>query len=295
MAPSSSELLAELERRVMEEIRAIDEQIIKSRALRNGPAYDPDADLAAIVAEAQSALAPNLSVRDIGPSSGDAASAASPADEASPASDDAAATNAAAPEEPTGPSPPPTPSPPTTPREDMKAGYLLNFGKKSMFRSFKRQFVVVNAQRVAWYKSEDDFRANPAAPMDSIKLFVLANNSRGSRFKNPAVCLPCLTREACPKATDAKVSYFGVQYIDEAAADSHPVLCFGAAAPAERDEWIFFLTKFVRLYIPLGAEGAEEFARLPLGADPPMHIKEVLDGEGPGSRGGSQQQRGGRK
>jgi hypothetical protein len=173
-------------------------------------------------------------------------------------------------------------APPQDPTTLVKSGMLMNYGKKSLFRSFKRQFVVVTSERLSWYKSADEYRAKPDAPIDFIPLYVISKNSRGSNFKNPAVCYPVVTTKDCPKATDPKMCYFGVQY-NEPNGD-HPVLTLATDQPQERDEWVYFITTFIRLYVPHGVENAGALAQMAVGADPPLHLKEAWGGEAPGSK-----------
>jgi hypothetical protein len=185
--------------------------------------------------------------------------------------------------------PPPTPTQPQgppPPRADpttlIKGGVLWNYGKKSLFRSFKQQYVVADSEKISWYKTEKDWKDKPAAPIDSVPLYILAKNSRGSSFKNPAVCMPTVTLKDCPKANDPKMHYFGLQYF-EANGDAQ-VLAFATESFAERNEWVRFITTFVKLYVPLGVENAEALAAMPVGANSPLHTKEVLGGEAPGSK-----------
>jgi hypothetical protein len=60
------------------------------------------------------------------------------------------------------------------------------------------------------------------------------------------------------------------------------VLTLGAASVAERDAWIFFLTRFIPLHIPpdADAEEAAALAAIPVGASPPLHVRKLVDTSG---------------
>ena len=183
----------------------------------------------------------------------------------------------------------PAPSNNTDPAPLFKGGMLLNLGKERFMRSFSNQYVVVSDgttpgtfEGIAWYDSEASFLRR-AKPIDCVPFFVVTQNSRGSRFKRATVCWPHLTEEDCPKMTSLKnhkaLSFFAV---DNVSAAKSELIVFAAASAKEREEWVYFLTRLVALYIPPGEE-FEPFANMPVGASKPVHMSHVLDGEAPGS------------
>lgn len=175
-----------------------------------------------------------------------------------------------------------------------KGGMLLNYGKDRFMRSFQNHWVVVSdgegrgpsgrqeVAGVAWYDSEAAYRKG-SAPIDSIPFFAVEKNSRGSLFKKASVCWPLVTDEDCPKlsAADKSKTYFAVDYANPKSGKMD-LIVLGAASDAERDEWVTFITRFLVLYLPPGEE-FEPFINFPVGANPPLHVSQVLGGEAPGS------------
>ena len=167
-----------------------------------------------------------------------------------------------------------------------KQGYLWNYGRKGFFRSFKRQYLVVEPSRISWYKSEDDYKHHPNSTIDAIPLFAVRINSRGSKFKQPAVCLPALTPHECSKATDPTKFYFGIQWVEENG--DQPILPLAAESAEERLAWLKHITKYIRLFVSTSCPNAEFFSKMEVGANPPLHVREVSNGEAPGTpRGGT--------
>jgi hypothetical protein len=158
-----------------------------------------------------------------------------------------------------------------------KQGMLMNFGKKRFLRGFDNHCVVVNEEGVSWYKNEREVKSGK--PVDSIPFYVLTTNSRGSRFKQAAVCWPLVTTQECPKANDPKKTYFGIQHTDPKDG-SLDIITFGASSPEERDEWVFFITKYIKLYLAPAPEFMV-FEHMKVGAEIPLHRQGVLDGEAP--------------
>ena len=307
-----------LEAIVRKEVEAIDAQIASSRSARNGPAYDPEKELCelgkidyslAIIPLLQvqedeaeqpppaaseetpskhtaepavaAAASPNVSQPAAAPNTTpdikrdqSVSSAAS-----SSSKDEAARTTGAA-------SPNAGLSRTSSARDSLfealhqaksKGGMLSNWGKKGFFRSFNDHYVVVDEQGVRWFKSEREVRGGK--PMDSIPWYVLTTNSRGSRFKNAAVCWPLITTQECPKATDRNKTYFGIQYTDPKSNELE-FLVFGAPSPQDRDEWVFVITKYIKLYLAPAPEFME-FENMRVGSERPAHMHGVIDGEAP--------------
>jgi len=154
---------------------------------------------------------------------------------------------------------------------DNKEGFLMNLGKKGFMgrQSWAKTWVVVAPNDIKWFGAKGESK-----PLDSIPLYVETTNTRGSKFKNPAVCFPFITTNECPKATEAGKFYFGVQYYDK---DKLEFLVFQAETDAERLEWVAFLTKYVKMYIPPGM--SVQSPRV--GSETPLHTKTVLGGEAP--------------
>ena len=181
----------------------------------------------------------------------------------------------------------PAPANDAAPPAMFKAGMLLNLGKERFMRSFSNHYVVVSDGQtpgsidgIAWYDSEAAF-LKKSKPIDSIPFYTVTQNSRGSRFKKASVCWPHLTHEDCPKITSVKVekAFFAV---DNVTAPKNELIVFAAGTKKEREEWVYFITKFVALYLPPGDE-FEAYANTPVGATKPLHVSHVLDGEAPGS------------
>ena len=158
-----------------------------------------------------------------------------------------------------------------------RCGMLLNFGRPGFFQSFKPTYVVADAECVRWYKSERAFLDAPTAPLDRVGYFIESVNSRGSRFKLPAVCIPRVTTDMCKKATESNKFYFGVQYFEK---EDQILLVLAADTVEDRNAWIFYLTAMIPLSIP---HGCEDLANIPVGRAVPLHRKEVMSGEAPGS------------
>lgn len=167
------------------------------------------------------------------------------------------------------------------PPPPVKGGMLLNYGLPSMLRSFKLQYVVVETDVVRWYKSQEAYASGPGAALGSIPLHTIQKNSRGSVIKQVAACWPFISPTECPRATDPKVHYFGLQYLDEKGALQF--LTLGAATAEEKKEWVMHLAQLVMLHLPMDVHNLFQG---PMCIDmyqniPPHHVKTVLDGEAP--------------
>ncbi|KEG15600.1 hypothetical protein DQ04_00031340 [Trypanosoma grayi] len=171
--------------------------------------------------------------------------------------------------------------PPTEPLPQCKTGTLLHLVKGSFgSKKFVSHFIVIEEQHgVAWYQSEAHFRSAPASPLGRVPFWTEMRNSRGSRFKKAAVCWPLILPEDCPKADDPTKTYFAIEYLNEKNALSKHI--FAAESEAERDNWVFFITQFIEMFLAPRAE-SEELQHLRRGAKIPQHYSEVIDGEAPG-------------
>jgi hypothetical protein len=151
-----------------------------------------------------------------------------------------------------------------------------------MFKSFFQcYFAVSETLGFAWWNSEGEYLKAPGRPADSIPFSETSTNSRGSKFLKAAVCWPLILVEDCPKATDPQRTYFGIEYYD-VRGDKNEMLVLAAATPEERDEWVFHITKFVKLFLANRSE-SEAFLQMKVGSDSPPYVSKVLDGEAPGS------------
>eukprot|EP00758_Cryptobia_borreli_P002822 Tbor_TRINITY_DN3319_c0_g1::TRINITY_DN3319_c0_g1_i1::g.23565::m.23565 len=184
----------------------------------------------------------------------------------------------------------PTPCMTRGPKGLHKGGVLLKYGKEIFVRSFTSQYMVVSDGRrsgtiegIAWYDKESSF-TNGKKPVDFIPFYVNETNSRGSRFKKAAVCWPLITKEECPKVTsDQTLTYFGIDYYNEKS-KKNEIIVLAAESAKERDEWVYFITTFIALYIPPGEEFIQlSNMKLGCGDGKPIHISGVIDGEAPGS------------
>ncbi|TPP43876.1 hypothetical protein CGC21_21375 [Leishmania donovani] len=166
-----------------------------------------------------------------------------------------------------------------------KEGTLLHLVRGSgLFgggsRSFVPHYIVVSGSAgISWYASEAEYRQNPSRPLGHADFWIETFNSRGSRFKKAAVCWPLILPDDCPEAKDANKTYFAVDYYTPNEAREQVVLA--ASSPAERDEWVQVLTKYIDLYLAPRAE-SEELQHIPRGAAVPLHRSGVIEGEAPG-------------
>ncbi|GET91701.1 hypothetical protein, conserved [Leishmania tarentolae] len=166
-----------------------------------------------------------------------------------------------------------------------KEGTLLHlvrgsglFGNGS--RSFVPHYIVVSGSSgISWYASEAEYHQNPSRPLGHANFWIETFNSRGSRFKKAAVCWPLILPDDCPEAKDATKTYFAVDYYTPN--EGREQVLLGASSPAERDEWVNFLTKYIDLYLAPRAE-SEELQHIPRGAEVPLHRSGVIEGEAPG-------------
>lgn len=116
-------------------------------------------------------------------------------------------------------------------------------------------------------------------PLDSIPFFEITSNSRASKFKKAMTCWPLILPEDCSKATAPNVTYFAVEFFN-AKAGKTELLVLGAKSPAERDEWVRFLTKYVKLFLS-NREESTAFLNFDVGSTQPRHVSMVIDGEAP--------------
>lgn len=119
----------------------------------------------------------------------------------------------------------------------------------------------------------------PQHLVGKIPFWVETLNSRGSRFKKAAVCWPLILPEDCAEATDPAIYYFGIDYYSPSA--QRELMVIGARSSAERDAWVKFLRRYIKLYLAPRAE-SEELQHLCQGAAAPMHESRCVDGEAPG-------------
>ena len=254
--------LAQLRARVLEEIRLLDLQIEKSRAVRGlattAPVHAAADSLAAVPVEVAATSSPIAAARGASESASSppADSVSSPQIQKQPQQQQPLAEDA-----------------------PVKRGSLLSFGKKKFLQKFEPRYIAVDAQGIGWWDSEASFAKQPTKPQDSIGFASQTTNSRGSTFKKCAKCWPLVTIEDCKEAKDPSLVYFGVSFIN--AKGDNELLVLAVPSQRERDEWVLFITKFIALYLAPRAESAE-FVNMPVGAKSPLHMDCVLDGEAPG-------------
>lgn len=282
--------IEELLRTMQEQDRLLVRQLAKSRAARATSTGQP---LAASEGEADAAAASPA------PAPVPAAPAAAPpAPTASPAAVPPSPVRLSAPSSPSASATPDRASSPTaaspsaSPRRNVvpttatrKEGTLLHLVRSSgLFgggsASFVLHYIVVaGSAGIVWYASEAEYRQNPRRPLGHANFWIETYNSRGSRFKKAAVCWPLILPGDCPEAKDTSKTYFAVDYYTPNGAREQLVLA--AASPAERDEWVQLLTKYIDLYLAPRAE-SQELQYIPRGAAVPLHRSGVIDGEAPG-------------
>lgn len=159
-----------------------------------------------------------------------------------------------------------------------KEGTLLVLEKGTFGREkFVPRFVVVDEHMgVMWYQCETHSRLSPSEPLGQVAFWRETRNSRGTRFKRAAVCWPRVLQEDCPKADDTTKMYFAVEYLNQKEAYSKVI--FAADSETERNDWVFFITHFIDLFLLPCAE-SDELRHLPRGATTPRHISGVIDEE----------------
>jgi hypothetical protein len=257
--------IAALSERVRREIELVDAQIAKSRSARG---YVPTEGTPAKPVAASG-------VPQTPPAKGPTATVV--IEEAAPSVTPAAAVGQK-------PSTDDTGSPSSSPQLDLqqKGGPLLNFGRSRVLQSFKPcYFVVDSAKGFMWWENVDAFRRGPTTPSDSIPFFEITTNSRASKFKKAVTCWPLILPEDCSKATDKTIHYFGLEYVNPRSKDGKSeLLVLGAASEAEKNAWITYMTKHVKLFLANRME-SEAFLDFPVGSKTPQHVSAVLDGEAP--------------
>lgn len=280
-----AEDIAAVEKLVRTEITLLDEQLARSRRARGAAPYVYVPPSLPTIVSAKSAAALRAAEQTTPTASSTQGSSSAPSATASPSLSPAAAAADASPLQRQASSsalldPTLNVAERAMLKSTIKCGQLYYFKKSFFGGGFEFCYLVVDeANAIRWYKSERDFATAPAKPLGQLPFFTVSTNSRGSKFKEAAVVWPLITKEECPKATDANKVYFGVQYHTPQALE-HLVLC--ASDARERDEWVYFLTKYIALYIP-ASEEFQPFVGMRLGATEPLHRREVLGGEAPGS------------
>eukprot|EP00760_Papus_ankaliazontas_P013641 PhM_4_TR15872/c0_g1_i1/m.84826 len=168
---------------------------------------------------------------------------------------------------------------------ERREGWLHTYGKRGLFQSWKKVFVSVGPNDVRWFKQQPRDSPPTEKPADSISLYIESTNSRGSRFKIPAVCFPFITGDDAPKAVESSAKslpagalLFGVQYTEK---DKLELVVFAAESEEEREDWVVFLTKYVPMYVPPRMMQNSSVKVPRAGAEAPLHQKVVLGGEAP--------------
>ncbi len=249
-----------LRQRIIEELRLLDLQLEKSRRVR-GSCAPPCAE------------APSPSVEESGGGNRvDSSAAASPVAATLVAPPAAVAANPATREE-------TSPLQKQSEGQQVKRGTLVSYGRKRFLQKFESRYVSVEPNCLSWWESEAAFQKQPQKPLDTILFSSTTTNSRGSTFKKCAKCWPVVTLEDCKEAKDPSLAYFGVGFLN--AKLDNELLVLAASTPAERKEWIFFITKYIALFLAPRPESAE-FVDTPVGSAKPLHVDCVLDGEAPG-------------
>ena len=160
-----------------------------------------------------------------------------------------------------------------------KGGTLLLNGKDRLLRTFAPYYVVASSAGMFWFSSQSQVKS---APVDGFPFVEMESNSRGSSFARACVCWPMVMEDDCPKASDRSKVYFGVDYFNPKT-KKNELVTFGAATALERDEWVFFITRFVKLYIPATRPEYIAFGGMRVGSKTPLYVSKVLGGEAPGS------------
>ncbi|RNF12106.1 hypothetical protein TraAM80_00527 [Trypanosoma rangeli] len=161
-----------------------------------------------------------------------------------------------------------------------KEGTLLHLERRVLGRErFVSHFVVIDEHEgILWYQDKKHSRTASSRPLGHVPFWKETRNSRGSRFKRAAVCWPLILPEDCSKADDPHKTYFAIEYLNDR--NNYSKLIFAAESAEERDAWVFFITQFLEMFLPLRAE-SEGLKHLPRGAVVPRHCSEVIYGEPP--------------